>query len=221
MYRVLITDDEKAIREAIADYLKAKGFSVSLASDGVEALQKAKAESFDLIILDVRMPNMDGLTACRKIREFSNIPILFLSAYGEENDFLNAYSVGCDDYVVKPFPLSVLVEKCNAMIKRNKNIETSSITVGNISIDYDKHRVLTPSISITLSNIDFELLYYLCLNKGIVLNRDIILSRVWGYDFDGDIRVVDTHIKRIRKALGEYAKQIKTISGVGYSIEEV
>lgn len=221
MYRVLITDDEKAIREAIADYLKAKGFSVSLASDGVEALQKAKAESFDLIILDVRMPNMDGLTACRKIREFSNIPILFLSAYGEENDFLNDYSVGCDDYIVKPFPLSVLVEKCNAMIKRNKNIETSSITVGNISIDYDKHRVLTPSNSITLSNIDFELLYYLCLNKGIVLNRDIILSRVWGYDFDGDIRVVDTHIKRIRKALGDYAKQIKTISGVGYSIEEV
>lgn len=221
MYRILITDDEKAIRESVADYLMAKGFSVSLACDGIEALQNAKAEAFDLIVLDVRMPNMDGLTACRKIREFSSTPILFLSAYGEEDDFLNAYKVGCDDYIVKPFPLSVLTEKCNAMIKRSKRIETDNITVGNISIDYDMHKVLTPSCSITLSNIDFELLYYLCINKGIVLNRDIILTRVWGYDFDGDIRVVDTHIKRIRKALGEYGTQIKTISGVGYSIEEV
>ncbi|MGN0457401.1 MAG: response regulator transcription factor [Eubacterium sp.] len=221
MYRVLITDDEKAIRESIADYLKVKDFSVSLACDGIEALSKAKAEIFDLIILDVRMPNMDGLTACKKIREFSDTPILFLSAYGEENDFLNAYKVGCDDYIVKPFPLSVLAEKCNAIIKRNRNIETKIITVGKISVDVDKHKVFTPADTINLSNTDFELLLYLCNNKGLVLNRDIILTRIWGYDFDGDTRVVDTHIKRIRKALGEYATQIKTISGVGYSIEEV
>lgn len=220
MYRVLITDDEKEIRESISDYLKAKEFSVATAVDGSDALSKARSEHFDLIILDVRMPNMDGLAACRRIREFSTTPILFLSAYGEENDFLNAYQVGCDDYIVKPFPLAVLVEKCNAIIKRSNNIATDTITVGSISMDIDKHRVFTPSDTISLSNTDFELLLYLCNNRNIVLNRDIILTRVWGYDFDGDSRVVDTHIKRIRKALGEYGKQIKTISGVGYSIEE-
>lgn len=220
MYRVLITDDEKAIRESVGDYLMAKGFSVALAVDGFDALQKVKNEAFDLIVLDVRMPNMDGLCACAKIREFSSTPILFLSAYGEENDFLNAYKVGCDDYIVKPFPLAVLVEKCNAIIKRSKNIDTKIITVGPICVDTDKRRVLTPNDTITLSNRDFEVLEYLCLNKGIVLNRDIILTRVWGYDFDGDSRVVDTHIKRIRKVLGEYSSQIKTVSGVGYKIEE-
>lgn len=221
MYRVLITDDEKAIRESIGDYLMAKGFSIALAKDGADGLQQAQKEAFDLIILDVRMPNMDGLTACKKIREFSSTPILFLSAYGEENDFLNAYKVGCDDYIVKPFPLAILVEKCNVLIKRSKNIDTQLITVGSICIDANKHKVLTPNETINLSHTDFELLQYLCLNKGIVLNRDIILTRVWGYDFDGDSRVVDTHIKRIRKALGEYGKQIKTVSGIGYKIEEV
>lgn len=221
MYRILITDDEKAIRESVADYLKAKGFSVALACDGFDALLKVKNEAFDLIILDVRMPNMDGLTACKKIREFSNTPVLFLSAYGEENDFLNAFKAGCDDYIVKPFPLSILVEKCNAIIKRNNQIETKCVNVGSISIDIDKHTVLTPNNTVFLSNIDFELLLYLCNNKGVVLNRDIILTRVWGYDFEGDSRVVDTHIKRIRKALNEYGKQIKTISGVGYKIDEV
>lgn len=221
MYRILVTDDEKAIRESVADYLKAKGFSVALACDGNEAVAMTRSENFDLLILDVRMPNLDGLSACKKIREFSKLPILFLSAYGEENDFLNGYTVGCDDYIVKPFPLSVLVEKCNAIIKRSKNINTSTLTVGRITIDSDKHRVFTPESSINLSNIDFELLLYLCNNKGIVLNREIILTRIWGYDFEGDTRVVDTHIKRIRKALGDYSGQIKTISGVGYSVEEV
>lgn len=221
MYRVLVADDEKAIRESVADYLMAKGFSVAVACDGREAVEKTKSDLFDLLILDVRMPNVDGLNACKLIREFSLVPILFLSAYGEEDDFLNAYKVGCDDYIVKPFPLSVLVEKCNAMIKRNKSIDTEIITVGSISIDAERRKVFTSESVVNLSNVDFELLLYLCRNKGIALNRDIILTRVWGYDFDGDARVVDTHIKRIRKALGRYSAQIKTISGVGYSVEEV
>ncbi|WP_297131120.1 response regulator transcription factor [uncultured Eubacterium sp.] len=221
MYRVLVADDEKAIRESISDYLRAKGFSVAVACDGKETVEKTKSDSFDLLILDVRMPNIDGLNACKLIREFSLVPILFLSAYGEEDDFLNAYKVGCDDYIVKPFPLSVLVEKCNAMIKRNKSIDTEIITVGSISIDAERRKVFTPESVVNLSNVDFELLLYLCRNKGIALNRDIILTRVWGYDFDGDARVVDTHIKRIRKALGRHSAQIKTISGVGYSVEEV
>lgn len=220
MYRILIVDDEKAIRESIGDYLMAKGFSIAIACDGVEAIEKVKNDFFDLIIMDVRMPNMDGITACKKIRESFSIPILFLSAYGEEIDYLNAYQVGCDDYIVKPFPLSVLAEKCQAMIRRTNNIRTEIVSVGSISIDIDKHIVLTPNETIILSNTDFELLLYLCNNKNIVLNREIILTRIWGYDFDGDIRVVDTHIKRIRKALGKYSSQIKTVSGVGYKIEE-
>lgn len=221
MFRILVADDEKAIRESVADYLRAKGFSVAVASDGAEAVSKAKSNGFDLIILDVRMPNTDGITACKIIRGFSSVPILFLSAYGEENDFLNAYKVGCDDYIVKPFPLSVLTEKCNAMIRRSRSTETEIVSVGNISIDVEKRKVFTPESEVALSNMDFELLLYLCRNKDIVLNRELILTRIWGYDFDGDARVVDTHIKKIRKALGDYSSQIKTVSGVGYCIREV
>lgn len=221
MFRILVADDEKAIRESVADYLRAKGFSVAVASDGAEAVSKAKSNGFDLIILDVRMPNTDGITACKIIRGFSSVPILFLSAYGEENDFLNAYKVGCDDYIVKPFPLSVLTEKCNAMIRRSRSTETEIVSVGNISIDVEKRKVFTPESEVALSNMDFELLLYLCRNKDIVLNRELILTRIWGYDFDGDARVVDTHIKKIRKAIGDYSLQIKTVSGVGYCIREV
>ena len=145
-----------------------------------------------------------------------------MSAYGEEKDYLNAYKSGCDDYIVKPFPLSVLFEKCLAIIKRYKGEKDSSkITVGKITVDTDARKVFTPTDCISLSHIDYELLLYLCNNKNIVLNRELILTRIWGYDFEGDSRVVDTHIKRIRKALGECSSQIKTVNGVGYSIREV
>ncbi len=221
MYRILVVDDEKDIRESIADYLKAEGLSVALASNGKEAVDFVRSELFDLIILDVRMPVMDGLDACKAIRSFSKVPVLFLSAYGEEQDFLNAYKNGCDDYIVKPFPLTVLYEKCNAVMKRYRGIEENKITVGRITIDTAYKRVYTPDSSVSLTNTDYELLLYLCKNKNIVLNRELILTRIWGYDFEGDSRVVDTHIKRIRKALGAYAEQIKTKSGAGYYIEEV
>lgn len=221
MYRILICDDEKDIRESTADYMKSEGLSVALASDGYEAVKKCENENFDLIVLDVRMPRLDGLGACRKIREFSSTPIIFLSAYGEEKNFLDAYKSGGDDYIVKPFPLAILYEKIIAVIKRNKGINDEKITVGKITVDKKSRKVYTPESAITLTNTDFELLYYLCINKSIALSRDLILTRVWGYDYEGDERSVDTHIKRIRKALGEYSKQIKTISGVGYSIEEV
>ena len=221
MYRILICDDEKEIRETMADYMRSEGLSVATAQDGEEAVKMCKEESFDLLVLDVRMPKLDGLGACKKIREFSNVAIIFLSAFGEEKDFLDAYKSGGDDYIVKPFPLSVLYEKCINMIKRCKGQDTSKITVGKITIDEKTRKVYTPSDCITLTNTDFELLYYLCINKNIVLNRELILSRVWGFDYEGDARSVDTHIKIIRKALGEYSSQIKTVSGVGYCLEEV
>ncbi len=222
MYRILVTDDEKGIRDSVSDYLKSEGMSVATASNGQEAVEMVGNEAFDLIILDVLMPVMNGLEACKLIREKSNVPILFLSAYGEEKDFLNAYKSGCDDYIVKPFPLSVLFEKCLAIIKRYKGEKDSSkITVGKITVDTDSRKVFTPTDAVSLSHIDYELLLYLCNNKNIVLNRELILTRIWGYDFEGDSRVVDTHIKRIRKALGEYSTQIKTVNGVGYSIREV
>lgn len=222
MYRILVTDDEKGIRDSVSDYLKSEGMSVATASNGQEAVEMVGNEAFDLIILDVLMPVMNGLEACKLIREKSNVPILFLSAYGEEKDFLNAYKSGCDDYIVKPFPLSVLFEKCLAIIKRYKGEKDSSkITVGKITVDTDARKVFTPTDAVSLSHIDYELLLYLCNNKNIVLNRELILTRIWGYDFEGDSRVVDTHIKRIRKALGEYSTQIKTVNGVGYSIREV
>lgn len=222
MYRILVTDDEKGIRDTVSDYLKSEGMSVATASNGKEAVDTVSGEAFDLIILDVLMPVMNGLEACEQIRKKSNVPILFLSAYGEEKDFLNAYKSGCDDYIVKPFPLSVLFEKCLAIIKRYKGEKDSSkITVGKITVDTYSRKVFTPTDCITLSHIDYELLLYLCNNKNIVLNRELILTRIWGFDFEGDSRVVDTHIKRIRKALGEYSTQIKTVNGVGYSIREV
>ena len=221
MYKILVADDETKIRETIKDYFSAKGFEVVLASNGKEAIELSNSNHFDLIILDVMMPIMDGLTACKEIRKTSNIPVLFLSALGEEHDFLNGYSSGADDYIVKPFPLSVLHEKCLAMIKRYNGIHNENkITVSGIELDLNAHKVFINDTDISLSEKDFQLLKYLMDNKKIVLSRDLILNRIWGYDFFGDTRVVDTHIKIIRKALGDKAQLIKTVINAGYVFKE-
>lgn len=222
MYRILVTDDEKKIRETIGDYMNAKGFSVTFAENGQQAVELAESNEFDLIILDVMMPVLNGIKACSEIRSFSDVPVLFLSALGEENDLLSGFKSGCDDYIVKPFPLAVLYQKCITMIKRCKGADADNkITVGNIILNYSTHRVSSGGEEISLTAKDFEMLSYLMQNRGIVLNRELILTKIWGYDYDGDIRVVDTHIKRIRKSLGSSAEQIKTVIGVGYKIEEV
>ena len=221
MYRILIADDETKIRETIQVYFSAKGFEVSLAANGKEAVELSNSNDFDLMILDVMMPVMNGLTACKEIRKASNTPVLFLSALGEEHDFLNGYSSGADDYIVKPFPLSVLHEKCLAMIKRYKGIHNENkITIAGISLDLNAHKAFIDENDINLSEKDFQLLKYFMDNKGIVLSRDLILNRIWGYDFFGDTRVVDTHIKIIRKALGNKAKLIKTVINAGYVFKE-
>lgn len=221
MFKILLADDEIKIRSTIKDYLSAKGFDVITAKDGADALEKFGEEEFDLIILDVMMPNFDGFDTCRAVRRRSNIPVLFLTAKGQERDFLQGFECGCDDYIVKPFPLSVLYEKCLALIKRYRGIsEDNLITVGKISVNLEKRKIFSNGEEIYFSDKDFKILSYLMKNKGIVLSRDLILTRVWGYDFDGDSRVVDTHIKRIRKALGVCSNQIKTIVNAGYVLEE-
>lgn len=222
MFKILIADDEIKICEAVCDYMTAKGLDVTCAHDGETAIKLCEEKSFDLIILDVMMPRIDGLNACKEIRELSNTPILFLSALGEEQDLLNGFKSGADDYIVKPFPLSVLYQKITTMIKRAKGADADNkIKLGKIILDLSTRKVMSNGVEIKLSVKDFELLSYLMQNKGIVLNRELILTKIWGYDFDGDTRVVDTHIKLIRKALGISSTQIKTIVGVGYSIEEV
>lgn len=221
MYKILIADDEIKIRNTVRDYLSAKGFDVTTAADGADALEKFGEKDFDLIILDVMMPNFDGFDTCRAVRRRSNLPVLFLTAKSQEKDFLQGFECGCDDYIVKPFPLSVLYEKCLALIKRYRNVsEDNLITVGNISVNPEKRKVFADGEEIYFSDKDFKILCYLIKNKGIVLSRDLILTRVWGYDFDGDSRVVDTHIKRIRKALGSCSNQIKTVINAGYVLEE-
>lgn len=221
MYKILIADDEIKIRATVKDYLSAKGFDVAMAKDGADAVDFAEKENFDLIILDVLMPRKDGLLACREIRTFSDVPILFLSALGEEEDLLKGYSLGADDYIVKPFPLSVLTEKIGAMIKRHKGVGTDGrLTLQGISLDLKTREVLVCGRKIILTNKDFSLLHLLMLNRGTVLSREMIISKIWSYDFDGDDRVVDTHIKRLRKALGEKADCIVTVTGVGYSFKK-
>lgn len=220
MYRILFADDEIKIRESTYDYLTAKGLSVKLASNGKEAIDATAEEEFDLIILDIMMPIINGFEACKEIHKTTKTPIIFLSALGEEQDLLKGYLSGADDYIVKPFPLSVLYEKVLKTIKRYRGVsENNEISLNGITLNLDTYKVYIDDKEIELSSKDFKLLEYLMMNKNIVLNRNIILSRVWGYDFEGDERVVDTHIKRIRKVLEDKANCIKTIINVGYCFE--
>ncbi len=221
MFKILVCDDETKIRETFSDYLSAKGFAVTLAQNGEEAVRMTENNDFDLIILDVMMPVMNGLEACKIIRRKTDTPILFLSALGEEQDILDGFRNGCDDYIVKPFPMSVLTEKCNVMIKRFKgNSLQDNISLSGINLDKRTRQVTIDNTVIELSNKTFLLLKLLMENNGTVLTREQILTKIWGWDFDGDERVVDTHIKKLRKALGEKAVHIKTVIGGGYSFRE-
>lgn len=221
MHKILVCDDEVKIRETFRDYLTAKGFDVTVAENGREAVRNAEKEKFDLIILDVMMPVMNGLEACKLIRKTTDTPILFLSALGEEQDILDGYKNGCDDYIVKPFPMSVLVHKCNTMIARYKgNFMQSEISFFGISLNKNKMQVTVNGCKTDLSKKTFQLLQFLMENKDIVLSREQILTKIWGWNFDGDERVVDTHIKKLRKALGEKSVYIKTVIGGGYSFRE-
>lgn len=222
MFKVLVADDEIKIRETISDYFTAKGISVVTAENGKAALDKFYENRFDMVILDIMMPVMDGYEACRQLRRESDVPVLFLTAKGQEQDYLKGYNIGCDDYIVKPFPLSVLYEKAVYMMRKYRGLDKNNrLSISGITLDTDSMKVFTDDKEIVLSNKDFKILKYLMENKNIVISRELIITHIWGYDFDGDDRVVDTHIKRIRQALGEKSVCIKTIINTGYSFGEV
>lgn len=222
MYKILVADDEVKIRETIKEYLQAKGFEVTLAVNGAQAVDLAVVHHFDLIILDVMMPVKKGTEACKEIRKHSDTPIIFLSALGEEADFLKGFSSGGDDYITKPFMLSVLHQKALAMIMRYKGLnKNQQLVVSGVTLDIIKHKLITENNEIPLSGKDFELLQYFMENKNIVLDREKILTRIWGWEYDGDSRVVDTRVKRLRHILGPKGNVIKTIVGVGYCFEAI
>lgn len=221
MYKLLIADDEPKLAESVCDYFSAKGWRAYSAPDGESAVQAAASVMPDLMLLDVLMPGMDGFSACREIRAFCDAPVIFLTALGEEENYLSGYGAGADDYIVKPFPLSVLLKKCEAAVSRYRGGDgNKQLSCGGLTLDLSARAVFAGARSLPVTGKDFDLLSLLMQNKGRTLGRETLLNRAWGYGFEGDIRVVDTHIKTLRKALGAEAGRIRTVVGVGYRFEE-
>ncbi len=212
---VLVVDDEKLIRDVIKEYLLLDGFKVSEASNGQEAVDMVKHDDFDIIIMDIMMPKMDGYTACREIKRIKDIPFIMLSARGEEYDKLIGFDLGIDDYVTKPFSPKELVARIKAVTKR-KEVASNIFEIKGIKLDDLAHDVYIDNKKVYLTPKEYDLLKYFIDNKNIALSRDNLLSHIWGYDFYGDDRTVDTHVKTLRKHLGKYKDMIETVRAVGY-----
>lgn len=223
MARLLIADDEIKIREVIKEYGRINGYEVMEASNGEEALQLVESHDFDCVILDIMMPNLDGYSTCKHIKKTKDLPIIILSARTEEYEKLYAFDLGVDDYVTKPFSPKELMARIKVVIERSgkSSIQNSSLSIEGIDINIASHEVRINDELIHLTNKEFDLLVYLAKNQNIVVSRETLLSNVWGYDFFGVERTVDTHIKMLRKSLGEYARYIKTVRGEGYKFEQV
>lgn len=221
MSRILIADDEEKIRSVIREYAEFEGYEVDEAVDGIEAVDKCAETHYDLIVMDVMMPKLDGFSSSKRIKENRDIPILMLSARGEEYDKLHGFEVGVDDYVVKPFSPKELMARINVIIKRNLTSAAPSknIVYPDLVIDCDGRDVFVSGTKASLTPKEFELLLYLVSNKNVALSRDKILNAVWGYDFYGDGRTVDTHIKMLRNNLGECRDYIVTVRGIGYKFD--
>lgn len=218
---ILIVEDELRIRILLRDYFKKDGFSIVEASDGQEALKAFSENNIDLVILDIMMPKINGFEVCKTIRSVSNIPIILLTAREEEEDKLRGYDLGADDYVTKPFSPKVLVAKVKALLKRtlSDNINKNLSNFDGLKINKLSHEVTLDGTQLSLSPKEYDLLLYLTSNKGIALSRDKILDNVWGYDYFGDIRTVDTNIKRLREKLLHKSSYITTVRGSGYKFE--
>jgi len=220
MYKILVVDDEEKIRELIGKYAKFEGHSVDFATDGMEAVEKCRENAYDIIIMDIMMPNLDGFSACREIRKKSDVPILMLSARGEEYDKINGFELGVDDYVVKPFSPKELMLRVEAIMKRARQSETSSdvdiYKSRGLEVNFTARRVYVDGVEVNLSPKEYDLLFYMIKNKDIALTREKLINKVWGYDFFGGDRTLDTHIKLLRKSLGDYASYIITLRSVGY-----
>ena len=217
--KVLIVEDESRMRRLISDYLKREGFSIIEAENGKEAMDIFDSQEIDLIILDIMMPKYDGWTVCREIRRTSNTPIIILTARSEESDELFGFELGADEYISKPFSPKILVARVKALLRRFYVEDNTRISLDGLEIDRDGHRVFVEEKEIETTPKEYELLIYMVENRGKALTREQILNKVWGYDYFGDLRTVDTHIKRLRIKLGGKSKYIQTLRGVGYRFE--
>lgn len=224
--KLLIVDDESRIRTLIAKYAAFEGYAWEEAADGMEAIEKARDGSIGLVILDIMMPELDGFSAAREMRKFRpNLPIILLSARGEEYDKIHGFELGIDDYVVKPFSPKELMMRVAAVLRRSGKAEPQEnahevAEIQGMKVDFTARRVTVDGETVDLSPKEYELLFYMVRNRGIALSRDRLISEVWGFDFFGDDRTLDTHIKLLRKQLGDYARYITTLRGVGYRFEK-
>ncbi len=225
MAKILIVEDEKNMQEIIAEYMRRGGHTCFTADDGMDALLALKNNPMDLMILDIMMPHLDGFSVCKMAREMSSIPIIMLTAKSNEDDKLKGYDLGADDYMTKPFSPKVLLAKTNALLRRSSALladnlnAINSVNGGKISIVPSAHKVFLEGQEIALTYKEYELLYFLMSNPGQIFSREQLLNRIWGYDFEGTTRTVDTHIKTLRQKLGEEGRHIVTLIRSGYKFE--
>ena len=219
--KILVVDDESRMRKLVKDFLTKKGFTVIEAGDGEEAVDKFfKVKDIALIILDVMMPKMDGWQVCREIRQYSKVPIIMLTAKSDEKDELQGFDLGVDEYITKPFSPKILVARVEAILRRSNVLAADdTMEAGGIELNKAAHEVLIDGKSVELSYKEFELLAYFMSNQGVALSRERILNNVWNYDYFGDARTIDTHVKKLRNKLGAKGEYIKTIWGMGYKFE--
>ncbi len=220
--RILIADDEERIRDMIKEYASNEDYTIDEAADGAEALQRFEAQAYDLVILDVMMPKVDGWTVCRQIRKTSDVPVIMLTARGEEYDRLFGFELGVDDYIVKPFSPRELLARIKAIIRRRTAASPASgpkTKLEGLEIDFAARNVFVDGVQKAMTPKEYDLLVFLVQNQNIVFSRDQLLNSVWGYDFIGDDRTVDTHVKMLRDSLGGYRRFIVTVWGTGYKFE--
>ncbi len=219
-YKVLVVDDESDMRQLVGMYLDNFGYEWGEAENGKEALRKLENDHYDFVVLDIMMPEMDGLSVCKEIRKTSDVPIIFLTAKGEEWNRVNGLRMGADDYIVKPFSPGELIARMEAVLRRyTKQEQQEELQFGPILINEKSRRIETDGQAVSLTVKEFDLLYFLCQHNGQVFSREQLLEKVWGYDYAGSTRTVDTHVKTMRLKLGESGNYIQTVWGVGYKFE--
>lgn len=220
MVKILVVDDESRMRKLVRDFLVKEKFEVIEAEDGEQALDIFfKIKDIALIILDVMMPKLDGWQVCKEIRQYSKVPIIMLTAKGDERDELQGFDLGVDEYISKPFSPKILVARVSAILRRTNSMEDEKYEIGGITLDRTAHEVIIDGKTVELSFKEFELLTYFVENKGVALSRERILNNVWNYDYFGDARTIDTHVKKLRNKMGSKGEYIKTIWGMGYKFE--
>ena len=220
---ILIADDEARIRTLIAKYAAFEGYLTEEAENGMQAVEMCRKKAYDLVIMDVMMPELDGFSAVREIRKERNVPVIMLSARGEEYDRIHGFEIGVDDYVVKPFSPRELMMRVSAVLKRSGGLTEAAediVKIGKLEVNFTARRVSVEGRELDLSPKEYDLLFYMVRNRGIALTREKLISDVWGYDFFGDDRTLDTHIKLLRRELGPCADKITTLRGVGYRFEK-